>query len=175
MFHVFVSGGLALVAAGASALQDHNSDAASAIRSLRLLQAGMAILTVSWVLLVLCAAASALPLRKAEKNSVLFREGTIVSPIWSAFQTHDPLPRRSPRLTYPCIATVTIFRHLLSHIHRHSRSILPRGLLYPDSIPEPGYWLAHDTSPPQLSTGADCCIVLYSCRNSNLKARPRPT
>lgn len=76
VFHVFVSGGLALVAAGASALQDHHSGAASALRSLRLLQAGMAILTVSWVLLVICAAASAFPLRKAEKSAVLFREGT---------------------------------------------------------------------------------------------------
>ncbi|ROW10382.1 hypothetical protein VMCG_02020 [Cytospora schulzeri] len=78
VFHMFVTGGLALVAAGASALQNHHSSAATALRSLRLLQAGMAILTVSWVLLVLCAVASAWPLRKAERNAVLFRDGTIL-------------------------------------------------------------------------------------------------
>lgn len=100
VFHVFVSGGLALVAAGASALQDHHNGAASALRSLRLLQAGMAILTVSWALLVLCAAASAFPLRKAEKSAVLFRKGTTVSLMWPAVHLHDSLLCRSSRLTY---------------------------------------------------------------------------
>ncbi|KAK7730351.1 hypothetical protein SLS53_009051 [Cytospora paraplurivora] len=70
--------GLALVAAGGSGLQLHNSGATNALRSLRLLRAGMAILTVCWVVLVLCAAASAVPFRKAEKKAVHFRKGTIL-------------------------------------------------------------------------------------------------
>ncbi|KUI73142.1 hypothetical protein VM1G_08770 [Cytospora mali] len=78
MFHVFVSGGLAPVAIGASALATHSSDAASASRSLKLIRAGMGIMTASWVFLVIGAVISALPARGVEKNARRFREGTVL-------------------------------------------------------------------------------------------------
>ncbi|KUI56000.1 hypothetical protein VP1G_03377 [Cytospora mali] len=78
MFHVFVSGGLAPVAIGASALAGHSSDAASASRHLQLIRVGMGIMTASWVFLVIGAVISAIPARETENNSRRFREGTVL-------------------------------------------------------------------------------------------------
>lgn len=46
----------------------------------------------------------------------------------------------------------TLICRLLPRLRRDPRPVLPRGLLYPEELPEPSHRRAHGPRPPRLST-----------------------
>lgn len=74
LFHVLVATGVALVGTGASSLQSENPTP----NALSLVDAGIGLLTASWVILSIWTAISHLPTQQVP-TAAAFREGKIVS------------------------------------------------------------------------------------------------